>query len=69
MAKQSTFVYNCIDWGDKFDMAVCSLCIKLAVPLVMGGTFATSMTVDYFSPQGRPCYVCTEMLSTSPEIC
>lgn len=26
-AKRSTFVYNCIDWGDKFDAAVSSLCL------------------------------------------
>ena len=65
-AKRSTFVYNCIDWGDKFDMAVASLCMKLSLPLVMGGTFSTSLTIDYFPPTGRPCYLCTESLFTAP---
>jgi molybdopterin/thiamine biosynthesis adenylyltransferase len=59
-AKRATFVYNCIDWGDKFDTAVCSLCSALKIPLVMGGTFATSLTVDFFPPNGSPCYLCTD---------
>ena len=46
--KQSTFVFNCIDWGDKFDAAVSSACLQLKIPLVMGGTFAVSMTVDFY---------------------
>lgn len=25
----------------------------------MGGTFATSLTVDYFGAQGLPCFLCT----------
>lgn len=59
-AKQATFVYNCIDWGDKFDLAVSSLCIALKIPLVMGGTFATSMTIDFFPPTGAPCFLCLD---------
>jgi molybdopterin/thiamine biosynthesis adenylyltransferase len=57
--RESTFVFNCIDYGDKFDLAVSSLCIKLGKPLCMGGTFATSITVDYFDAQ-RPCYLCSD---------
>ena len=64
-AKKSTFVYNCIDWGEQFDSAVCSLCLALKLPLVMGGTFATTATVDYFPPEGRPCYLCTDDHSAS----
>ena len=60
MAKESTFVYNCIDYGEFFDAAVASLCLALKLPLVMGGTFSTSMTVDYFPPAGRPCFVCAD---------
>jgi molybdopterin/thiamine biosynthesis adenylyltransferase len=47
-ARRSTFVYNCIDWGDKFDAAVSALCLQLKIPLVMGGTFAVSLTVDFY---------------------
>jgi molybdopterin/thiamine biosynthesis adenylyltransferase len=46
--KESDVVFNCIDHGDKFDVAVTALCLKLQKPLIMGGTFATSLTVDYF---------------------
>ena len=67
-AKRSTFVYNCIDWGDKFDIAVASLCIKLQLPLVMGGNFSTSMTVDFFPASGKPCYLCSESITEAPEI-
>ena len=67
-AQQSTFIYNCIDWGDKFDIAVASLCFNLKLPLVMGGTFSTSMTVDYFPPNGRPCYLCSESIVAAPEV-
>lgn len=52
-------VFNCIDYGDKFDVAVTSLCLKLKKPLIMGGTFATSLTVDYFGAEGLPCFLCT----------
>jgi hypothetical protein len=26
----------------------------------MGGTYATSMTVDYFPGEEKPCYLCTD---------
>ena len=48
-------------------MAVASLCMKLNLPLVMGGTFSTSLTIDYFPPSGRPCYLCTESIVAPPE--
>jgi hypothetical protein len=49
-------------------MAVSSLCLKLDKPLVMGGTFSTSLTIDYFPALGRPCYLCTEIINEAPEI-
>jgi molybdopterin/thiamine biosynthesis adenylyltransferase len=52
-------VFNCIDHGDLYDVAVTALCLKLKKPLIMGGTFATSLTVDYFGPEGVPCFICT----------
>jgi molybdopterin/thiamine biosynthesis adenylyltransferase len=57
--KESDVVFNCIDHGDKYDVAVTALCLKLKKPLIMGGTFATSMTVDYFGVEGGPCFLCT----------
>lgn len=39
-------------------MAVQSLCLTLKKPLVLGGTFASSLTVDYIRPEGQPCLRC-----------
>jgi len=30
----------------------------------MGGTFATSLTVDYIPPTGSPCFLCTDDFAT-----
>ncbi len=59
MAMKSDSVFNCIDYGDSFDIAVQSLCLKLEKPLIMGGTYATSFTVDYFTNKGKACFLCT----------
>lgn len=59
-ARDSDIVFNCIDWGDKFDSAVMSLCYRLRIPLIMGGTFAVSMSIDFFGPHGVPCYLCSD---------
>lgn len=34
MAKQSTVIFNMIDVGDYFDIAVQSLCMKLGIPMI-----------------------------------
>lgn len=34
----------------------------------MGGTYATSLTVDFFSPIGAPCYLCTDDVSKDVEV-
>ena len=47
-AKSSTVVFNMVDVGDYFDAAVGSLCMKLGLPLIQGGTFAQTYSVDYF---------------------
>ena len=57
-AKQSTFVFNMIDYGDHFDLAIQSLCLKLKIPVIMGGTFSNTLTVDMFYPDGKPCLLC-----------
>lgn len=50
LAKQSNVVFNCIDYGDKYDISVASLCMCLKLPLIMGGTFAVMFTIDYINP-------------------
>lgn len=57
-AKESNVVFNCIDYGDKYDIAVASLCMALKLPLIMGGTFATMLTIDFINPDGRACFLC-----------
>jgi molybdopterin/thiamine biosynthesis adenylyltransferase len=57
--EEAQVVFNCIDHGDRFDVAMASLCIKKKKPLIMGGTFSTSLTVDFFNPEGAPCFLCT----------
>ena len=58
LAKQSTVVFNMIDYGDHFDLAVQSLCLNLKIPVIMGGTFSNTLTVDMFYPDGGPCLLC-----------
>lgn len=53
-------MFNCIDWGDKFDAAVSALCLHFKLPLVMGGTFAVSLNVDYYPAAGSPCFICLD---------
>lgn len=57
-AKESNVVFNCIDYGDKYDIAVSSMCMALKLPLIMGGTFATMFTIDYIHYEGRACFLC-----------
>lgn len=35
---------------------------------MMGGTFSTSMTVDFFPHNGQPCYLCSETITDPPEL-
>jgi molybdopterin/thiamine biosynthesis adenylyltransferase len=53
MAKRSNVVFNMIDVSDYFDAAVQSLCMKLNIPLIQGGTFAQSLNVDYYPPPSK----------------
>jgi hypothetical protein len=39
-----------------------SLCLKNNIPMVNGGTFQTSITVDYFKGCGAPCKMCVSDL-------
>ena len=59
LSKEATVVFNMIDVGDYFDAAVQSLCKVRGIPLIMGGTFSQSLTVDIFRPNVGGCYVCS----------
>jgi hypothetical protein len=58
LTKESTLIFNAIDVGDYFDAAVSSLALKRGIPLIQGGTFRTTMTVDFYGPKGKPCWAC-----------
>ena len=63
LAKESTVIFNMIDYGDYCDAAIQSLAINLGIPLIMGGTFCQVMTVDFFYPQWfGGCYICSSDL-------
>jgi molybdopterin/thiamine biosynthesis adenylyltransferase len=58
-AKQSTVVFNMIDVGDYWDYAVQSLCLALNLTFVSGGTFQTTVTVDYVHKKNiGACWSC-----------
>ena len=47
-----------IDYGEYFDFAAQSLALNLKVPIISGGTFAATMTVDSIKQEGEPCLLC-----------
>eukprot|EP01080_Neovahlkampfia_damariscottae_P011097 gene11097-3804_t len=57
-AKECNVIFNMIDVGTSWDLAVQSLCLSLKIPHVSGGTFQNSITVDFFGPHGNPCFLC-----------
>jgi len=58
-ARQCTVVFNMIDVGDYWDYAVQSLCLRLGLTFVSGGTFQTTVTVDYVHAKSRgACWSC-----------
>eukprot|EP00357_Protocruzia_adherens_P017710 CAMPEP_0115021636 /NCGR_PEP_ID=MMETSP0216-20121206/31019_1 /TAXON_ID=223996 /ORGANISM="Protocruzia adherens, Strain Boccale" /LENGTH=439 /DNA_ID=CAMNT_0002394059 /DNA_START=64 /DNA_END=1383 /DNA_ORIENTATION=+ len=58
IAKQSDVIFNMIDVGDHFDLAVQGLALSLEIPLIQGGTFCQTITIDYITPDGQPCLSC-----------
>ena len=60
LSKQAHVIFNMIDVGEYFDAAVQSLCLVRNIPLIMGGTFSQSYTVDCFLPKSGACFVCSD---------
>eukprot|EP00008_Paramoeba_atlantica_P007698 CAMPEP_0201485694 /NCGR_PEP_ID=MMETSP0151_2-20130828/9794_1 /ASSEMBLY_ACC=CAM_ASM_000257 /TAXON_ID=200890 /ORGANISM="Paramoeba atlantica, Strain 621/1 / CCAP 1560/9" /LENGTH=271 /DNA_ID=CAMNT_0047869939 /DNA_START=136 /DNA_END=951 /DNA_ORIENTATION=+ len=64
-AKQSDVIFNMIDVGTYFDVAVQALALKVGAAFVFGGTFAETFTVDFYPDRKEgeekigPCMVCT----------
>ncbi|KAJ4457939.1 putative ThiF family protein [Paratrimastix pyriformis] len=60
-ARQSTCVFNGIDFGDYWDYAVSSLCRKLGIPHALGGTdpiTGHAVFYDFFAERHGPCALC-----------
>ena len=49
-AEEADVVFNLIDVGEYFDVAVQSLCMKKKKLLLQGGTFCQQLNVDMFKP-------------------
>ena len=53
----ATVLFNMIDYGDYFDLAAQSYCLKSGIPFIQGGTYSQCVNVEFFAP-GRPCLGC-----------
>lgn len=53
MARRSTVVFNNIDVGEYFDVAVLALAKGLGIPYAAGSSYATTWIVEYFTGQPR----------------
>ena len=60
LIKESDVVFNMIDPSDYMDVAIQCLTFKQGIPLVVGGTFAQQLSVDFFQNNAcmRGCFVC-----------
>ena len=68
IARECTVLFNGIDVGDYFDIAVQSLGLALNIPVSVAGTFQSMITVDYFKGEGGPCWGCMGGLSNTEVI-
>lgn len=62
LARDSTVVFNCIDYGEYFDSAVTSLCIALSLPYVSASCYGHTSIAECYpppdNPRNGPCWVC-----------
>ena len=58
LIEESTVVFNMIDVGEYWDIAIQSVCMKKKRLLIQGGTFCQQLNVDIFRP-GEACVVCS----------
>ena len=49
LASKSNVIFNNIDYGGGFDIAVISLCMKLQIPYASGSSYCHSWIVEYFT--------------------
>jgi molybdopterin/thiamine biosynthesis adenylyltransferase len=58
LAEGTSAIFNMIDYGDSFDLAAQSLCKALKIPLIQGGTFSQTVTVEFFPSDWNNCLAC-----------
>lgn len=58
LSNTCTVIFNLIDQGFEWDVAVQSLALVRRVPFLSGGTFQTTTTIDFCKPNGAPCFLC-----------
>lgn len=58
IAKDCTVIFNMIDVGEYLDLALQSLALRYGIPFCIGGTYRNTLTVDYISAKGKPCWCC-----------
>ena len=56
--EEADVVFNMIDVGEYWDIAVQSLCMKKRKLLICGGTFSQQLNCDIFRP-GEGCFLCS----------
>ena len=56
--EESDVVFNMIDVGEYWDVAMQSLCMKKQKLMICGGTFCQQLNCDIFRP-GEGCFVCS----------
>ena len=63
---KATVVFQCINYGDYYDAAVSSYCLRKKVPLFMGGTdplYGHLSSIFFQEYDGKPCFCCAHDLS------
>ncbi|KAL5476146.1 hypothetical protein EMCRGX_G026057 [Ephydatia muelleri] len=62
LAISATVVFNCIDYGEYFDYAVCSLCAQLSLPYVAASSYGHTAIAECYPvlarPKQGPCWGC-----------
>ena len=68
LARESTVVFNTIDYGDMFDVCVGALCHKLQIPMFLGGTepFYGHLFSTFCQYIDGPCYSCVHDYKEPP---
>ncbi|MDR3581975.1 MAG: hypothetical protein P4L67_01735 [Candidatus Pacebacteria bacterium] len=68
LAGKSTVIFNLIDLGDYFNVAVQAVAIAYKLPYVLGGTFLQQVSVDFVKPETTLGCVKCMLTNLKPEV-